>query len=461
MVPFHYRYAALCVGVACGSSSTSSSPPSRPAAPAVPVATSPLCDAVARAIAALPNLTSIERGEPRQVDNVSVFDTRLELRGLKNVVNHYDDGRIQWNVIWPKGTRFDPVATELESCRALVGRTPVDATHQVMEGRDEHTLSWQGLPKLELSLAFDDLELTVEGEVAQPVQPAPVATPGDCSARVEKLAALIKSADFDSIPSPMPAHVELAKATAAQRPYLKPAYSPTFVIVSPSAIMIDGTTIWTSGQPLDPVRGTLHALIGELGNLRRDRLELTLAIARDARWDEVVMTMDGIVGSGASVLLAFEVPRALPPKPAASELANRLMHADPAGLAVESERLLHPCPAASKLLARSPTADPSQRAHTYVELAKHLPAAIESCGCVPSPDDVGTWLWHAVWSGETPGVRTLLISANESTSLSTSARGVAVKFPAAQTWELAAPVVIKTAGLQYGQTQFVRLQVAP
>jgi hypothetical protein len=453
MVSSHYCYAALCVGIACGSSSTSSSPPARPAAPAV--AASPLCDAVAKAIAALPNLTSIERGEPRQVDHVSVFDTRLELRGLKNVVNHYDDGRIQWNVIWPIGTAFDSVATELRSCRALAGRAPVDATHQVMEGRDEHTLSWDSLPRVELSIAFDDLELTVEGEVAPPAR---AATPGDCSARVEKLAALIQSARYELIPTPMPPNVELAKATAEQRPYLRPTYAPTFVIVSRSAIMIDGTTIWTSGQPLDHVPGALYKKIRELRNLRRDRLELTLAIARDARWDEVVTTMDGIAGSQSSVLLAFEAPRALPPKPAASELANRLVHADPEGLAVESERLLHPCPAASALLPHSRNADPSQRAHTYVELAKHLPAAIESCGCVPSPEDVGTWLWHAVWLGETPGVRTLSISsANESTSVA----GVAVKFPAAQTWELAAPTVIKSAGLQYGQTKSVRLQVAP
>lgn len=450
MAPSHFRYAALCVGVACGSSSTSSAPPARPAAPAV--AASPLCDAVAHAIAALPSLTSIERGEPRQVDHVSVLDTRLELRGVKNVVNHYDDGRIQWNVIWPKGTQFDPVAKELKSCSALTGRTPVDATRQVMEGRDEHTLSWNGLPRVELSIAFDDLELTVEAEVAPPVQ---AAAPGDCSARVEKLAALIQSARYELIPNPMPPNVELAKATADQRPYLRPAYAPTFVIVSPSAIMIDGTTIWTSGQPLDHVPGTLHKRIGELRNLRRDQLELTLAIARDARWDEVVTTMDGIAGSQSSILLAFEAPRGLPPKPAASELANRLTHADPAGLAVESERLLHPCPAASALLPHSPNADPSQRAHTYMELAKHLPAAIESCACVPSPEDVGTWLWHGVWLGETPGVRTLSISASDNLG------GVAVKFPAAQTWELAAPTVIKSAGLQYGQTKFVRLQVAP
>lgn len=456
MAPSHYCCAALSLGIACGSSSTSSSPPARPVA--LPVAASPLCDAVAQAIAALPSLTAIERGEPQQVDKVSVFHTRLELRGLKNVVNHYDDGRIQWNVIWPKGTPFDSVATELKSCSALTGHTPVDATHQVMEGRDEHTLSWDGLPRVELSLAFDDLELTVEGEAAPPLQPARDATPGDCSARVEKLAALIQAARYELIPNPMPAKVELAKATADQRPYLKPASAPTFVIVSPSAIIIDGTTIWTSGQPLDQVRGTLHQKIGELRNQRRDRLELTLAIARDARWDEVVTTMDGIAGAQSTVLLAFEAPRALPPKPAASELANRLMHADPAGLAVESERLLHPCLAASKLLPHSPNVDPSQRAHTYVELAKHLPAAIESCGCVPSPEDVGTWLWHAVWSGETPGVRTLSISsANESTSVA----GVAVTFPATQTWELAAPTVIKSAGLQYGQTKSVRLQVAP
>jgi hypothetical protein len=458
MVPSRCRYAALCLCIACGSSSSTSPPPARPAAPAVPVPTSPLCDAVAQAIAALPNLASIERGEPRQVDHVSVFDTRFELRGLKNVVNRYDDGRIQWNVIWPKGTRFDAVATELKSCRVLAGRTPVDATHQVMEGRDEHTLSWDGLPRVELSIALDDLELTVEGEVAPPVQPARAATPGDCSARVEKLAALIKSADFDAIPSPMPPNVSLAKATAEQRPYLRPTYAPTFVIVSPSAIMIDGTTIWTSGHPLNPVRGALHTRINDLRKQRRDQLELTLAIARDARWDEVVTTMDGIAGAQSRVLLAFEAPRALPPKPPASELANRLMHADPAALTVESERLLHPCPAASALLPHSPNVDPSQRAHTYVELAKHLPAAIESCGCVPSPEDVGTWLWHAIWSGETPGVRTLSISsANESTSVA----GVAVKFPAAQTWELAAPTVINSAGLQYGQTKSVRLQVAP
>jgi hypothetical protein len=272
------------------------------------------------------------------------------------------------------------------------------------------------------------------------------------------LAALIQAARYELIPFPMPPHVELAKATAEQRPYLRPAYAPTFVIVSPSAIMIDGTTIWTSGQPLNPVRGALHSRINDLRKQRRDQLELTLAIARDARWDEVVTTMDGIAGAQSRVLLAFEAPRVLPPKPPASELANRLMHADPAGLTVESERLLHPCPAASALLPHSPNADPSQRAHTYVELAKQLPAAIESCGCVPSPEDVGTWLWHAIWSGETPGVRTLSISsANESTSVA----GIAVKFPAAQTWELAAPMVIKSAGLQYGQTKSVRLQVAP
>lgn len=164
----HHRYAALCVGIACGSSSTSSSPPARPVTPTVPVAASPLCDAVAQAIAALPNLKSIERGEPQQLDNVSVFHTRLALPGVKNVVNHYDDGRIQWNIIWPKGTQFDPVATELKSCRVLAGRTPVDAAHQVMEGRDEHALSWNGLPRVELSIAFDDLELTIDGEVASP-----------------------------------------------------------------------------------------------------------------------------------------------------------------------------------------------------------------------------------------------------------------------------------------------------
>ena len=439
MAPSSLRYAALCVGVACGSSSTSSSPPARPAAPAV--AASPLCDAVARAIAALPSLEAIERGAPRKVDHVSVFDTRLELRGLKSVVNHYDDRRIQWNVIWPKGTPFASVATELKSCRALAGRTPVDATHQVMEGRDEHTLSWDGPPRVELSIAFDDLELTVEGEVAPPVR---AATPGDCSARVEKLAALIQSASYEWIPNPMPAKVELAKATADQRPYLKPAYAPTFVIVSPSAILIEGTSIWTAGQPLGPMRKALHIRIEDLRRQRRDRLELTLAIARDAHWDEVVATMDTLAGSGSTVLLAFEVPRALPPKPAASSLADRLVHADPAGLAVESERLLHPCRAASKLLARDPSADPSQRAHASVELAKHLPAAIESCGCAPSPEDVSTWLWHPVWSGDTPGVRTLSISAHESTAFG----GSVVKFPAAQTWEFAVPAVIKTAGLQ-------------
>ena len=451
------RYAALCLCIGCGSSSSTSLPPARPAAPTVPAAESPLCDAVAQAIAALPNLASIERGQARQVDRVSVFDTRIELRGLKNVVNHYDDGRIQWNVIWPTGTAFDSVASELKSCRALAGRTPVDATHQVMEGRDEHTLSWDGPPRVELSLAFDDLELTVDGEAASPVQPPQVATRGDCSARVEKLAALIKSADFDSIPHPMPAHVELAKLPPVQLSYLRQAFAPTFVIVSASSIMIDGTTIWTSGQPLDHVPGALHKRIRELGDLRRDQLELTLAIARDARWDEVVETVDTIVGSGSTVRLAFQVPRVLPPKPAASELANRLMRADPSALAVESGRLLHPCPAASKLLVDSSNANPSQRVHNYVELAKHLPAAIESCACVPSPEDVGTWLWHGVWLGEAPGIRVVLISASESADFD---RG-AITFPAAQTWELAAPVVIKSAGLESGETKSVRLKVAP
>ena len=98
-----------------------------------------------------------------------------------------------------------------KSCSALTGRTPVDATHHVMEGREEHTLSWGGLPRVELSSAFDDLELTVEGEVVPPAQPARDATPGGCSARVEKLAGLIKSADFDPIPYPMPANVELRR----------------------------------------------------------------------------------------------------------------------------------------------------------------------------------------------------------------------------------------------------------
>ena len=453
----HHCYAALCVGIACGSSSTSSSPPARPVTPVIPVATSPLCDAVAQAIAASPNLKSIERGEPQQHGNVSVFHTRLELPGVKNVVNHYDDGRIQWNIIWPKGTQFEPVATDLKSCRGLADRAPADATHQVMEGRDEHTLSWNGVPRVELSIAFNDLELTVEGEVAPPPQPVPVAAPGNCTARVEKLAGLIKSADFDPIPYSMPANVELAKATAYQRAYLDPAYTPTFVIVSPSAITIEGTAIWTSGQPLGPVRKSLHNRIEDLRKLRRDRLELTLAIARDARWDEVVTTMDTIVGSGSTVLLAFEVPRALPPKPAASELANRLMHADPARLAVESERLLQPCQAATDLLDHSQNADASQRVHTYLELAKLLPAAIERCGCAPSPEDVSTWLWHAVWSGETPGVRSISISAHESTYFD----GTVVQFPAAQTWELAVPSVIQAAGLQYGHTKSVRLRLAP
>lgn len=457
MVLSRWRYAALGACFACGSSSTSSSSPARPAAPAVPVAASPLCDAVARAIAALPDLESIERGEPQRVGEVSVFHTRLELPGVKNVVNHYDDGRIQWNVIWPKGTQLDPVAAQLESCRALASRTPVEATHQVMEGHDEHTLSWGGSPRVELSIAFDDLELTLEGEVAPPPRTVRVASSGDCSARVEKLAALIKSADFDAIPSPMPANVELAKATRDERPFLRPAYAPTFVIVSPSEIMVDGTTLWTSGQPLGPARRALQIRIKDLKRLRADQLELAVAIARDARWDEVVTTLNTIVGSGSTVALAFEVPRGLPPKPAASELANRLMHADPSELAVESERLLHPCPAASKLLAHGPNEDPSRRLHRYVELARHLPAAIEGCGCAPSPEDVSTWLWHAVWSGETPGVRTLSISATDGSFFG----GIPVTFPAAQTWERAAPVVIKAAGLQYGQTKSVHLQLAP
>jgi hypothetical protein len=459
----HHRYLALCVCIACGSS-TSSSLPARPDTPAAaPVSASPLCDAVASAIAALPDFKSIERGEPRKRGDVWVFDTRIALPGMKNVVNHYDDGRAQWNIIWPKGAQFDPVATDLESCSALAGRTPVDATQAVMEGHDEHTLSWRGHQFVELSIAFEDLELTVEAKGALPSQPAGAAPQGDCAARVADLAGWIKSADFDPMPHPMPANVELATATADQRPYLKPAYTPTFVIVSPSAITIEGTAIWTSGQPLGPVRKLLRTRIDDFRKLRRDRLELTLAIARDARWDQVVTTMDAIVGAGSTVVLAFESPRALPPKPAASELANRLgsAHADPALLAKESERLFQPCPAATDLLAHSSTssqsADPSRRVRTYLELAQQLPAAIEHCGCAPSPEDVRTWLWHAVWSGETPGVRSVSIHAHESTGF----EGVVVQFPAAQTWDLAAPAVIKTAGLQYGQTKSVRLQLAP
>src|SRR5262249_13945396 len=157
--------------------------------------------------------------------------------------------------------------------------------------RNEHTLSWDGHPIVELSLAFNDLELTIDAEVAPPPHSVQGASHGDCTARVAELAGWIKSADFDPIPHPMPANVALAKATADQRPYLKTTYAPTFVIVSPSAITIEGTAIWTSGQPLGPVRKLLRTRIEDLRKLRRDRLELTLAIARDARWEQVVTTM--------------------------------------------------------------------------------------------------------------------------------------------------------------------------
>jgi len=173
------------------------------------------------------------------------------------------------------------------------------------------------------------------------------------------------------------------------------------------AIALNGSVVWTAGQPLAPVGERLGALLVVERKMSKRAFESVLvAAARDARWEQMVATADGVRRAGLAADLAFEAPRAMPAAPPPSPLGREMAKAggDQVALARFNKKVFGPCPDAVKVFAQL-LGEPDK----YGAMVRGMPAALRQCSCATTPEDARTWFWYVAMASALPGTRVIRV----------------------------------------------------
>jgi hypothetical protein len=256
---------------------------------------------------------------------------------------------------------------------------------------------------------FSLLAILVAGSVASaPSAARPGAAAGaaqTCDARVDQLEKWLASSSWQppvlldeaDVPA-LPRELERVGRDAPRGPQLR---------VTPGSIVLDGTAVWSAGQPLAPVGKRLGDMLLVTKKLYERPFESVLvAAARDARWEQMVATADGLQRAGLAADLAFEVPRAMPAAPPPSPLGREMAKAgsDPVALSRFNKKVFSPCPDAVRIFAQL-QGQPDKVAF----MVRGIPAALRRCSCATTPEDARTWFWYLVVAGGQPGIRVIRV----------------------------------------------------